>query len=232
MLKTFDTQQLYLAPSILSADFWNLGKDIQQVQSGGVSLLHLDVMDGHFVPNLTIGPMIVKSIRKKTDLFLDTHLMLEHPLSYIEPFAQAGSNLISVHIECKDSLEALLQEIHRCQCLAGIAVSPETPISLVEPYLDRVDLFLIMSVSPGFGGQTFKSEALAKIEWLRKRTSKPIEVDGGLSLDNVQTVLQAGANVIVAGSGVFRASDIAERVRQFETVFQSWKQKFVTSRLA
>ncbi|MEK7486232.1 MAG: ribulose-phosphate 3-epimerase [Planctomycetota bacterium] len=227
----FDSQSFYLAPSILSADFWSLGNEIQKVKEGGVPLLHLDVMDGHFVPNLTIGPMIVKSIRKKTDLFLDTHLMLEHPLSYLEPFAQAGSNLISVHIECQDSVDSLIKEIHQLHCLAGIAISPETPIQAIEPYLNQADLFLVMSVSPGFGGQTFNPEALSKIAWLRAHTDKPIEVDGGLSLENVQTVLEAGARVIVAGSAVFRATNVVERVQQFYQIFQSWKQKSVSSRL-
>lgn len=227
----FDSQSLYLAPSILSADFWNLGEEVRKVKEGGVSLLHLDVMDGHFVPNLTIGPMIVKAIRKKTDLFLDTHLMLEHPSAYLEAFAQAGSNLISVHIECQDSVGSLLQEIHKLHCLAGLAISPETPIQLVEPYLDQVDLWLVMSVSPGFGGQSFKPEVLSKIAWLRERTDKPIEVDGGLSLENVSLVLDAGARVIVAGNAVFRATNIVERVQQFSQIFQSWKQKRMASRL-
>lgn len=221
----FDSHPYCLAPSILSADFWKLGEEIRQTEQGGAPLLHLDVMDGHFVPNLTIGPMIVQSIRKQTPLFLDTHLMLERPLAYIEPFAKAGSHLISVHLECQEPLEELLQAIHQQGCYAGIAISPDTDVQKVEPYLTQADMFLVMSVYPGFGGQSFRPESLSKIQWLREHTNKPIEVDGGIHLGNVQDVLAAGARVIVAGNAVFRAENIATRIQDFYKIFQDFAQK-------
>jgi ribulose-phosphate 3-epimerase len=220
MLDLKNLNKPYLLPSILSSNFWKLGEEVQAVTNAGISALHLDVMDGHFVPNLTIGPSIVSAIRKNSTLFLDTHLMLEYPLSYIEPFAKAGSNAISVHIESKDPLEEVLNRIHLQQCFAGLAVSPETPIEKTTPYLNQVDFFLVMSVSPGFGGQSFKPEILPKIRWLRQRTLVPIEVDGGIHLDNVAEVLEAGAQLIVAGHSVFKAPSLSERIQAFEKVFE------------
>ncbi len=201
-----------IAPSILSADFANLAREIERVEAGGADVLHLDIMDGHFVPNITIGPPVVASIRKSTRLPLDTHLMVAEPARYVEDLAKAGANWVSVHVEADRHLARTLDWIHGCGMKAGVAVNPATPLSLLEEVLPQADHILIMSVNPGFGGQVFIPSTLKKIRKLRDTISSygysaRIEVDGGVGPDNLDEVLGAGAEIIVAGSAIFNAAE-------------------------
>ncbi len=194
-----------LSPSILSADFAVLGKQIKEVEDMGVEMLHLDVMDGHFVPNISFGEVLIKSIRRYTRMIFDVHLMLEYPDRYIEDFIKAGADIITIHIECSSDIDECIDMIHAHNLKAGLAVNPDTDISLIEPYLEKIDMALIMSVHPGFGGQTYMSEVEPKIEYLRSLPDIDIdiEVDGGISSENIAHVVEVGANIIVAGSAVF-----------------------------
>jgi ribulose-phosphate 3-epimerase len=197
-----------IAPSLLSADFTRLGEEIAAVETAGADLLHLDVMDGHFVPNITIGPPVVKSLRKITRLPFDVHLMIERPERYVAAFAEAGANLISVHVETCPHLHRVLAQIRECRCRAGAALNPSTPLETLTHVLDQLDFVLLMSVNPGFGGQAFIPSALPKIADLRDLlASAPqaveIEVDGGIGPDNAGSVAEAGARLLVAGSAVF-----------------------------
>lgn len=198
------THAIKIAPSLLSADFTKLAEEIRQVEEAGCDLIHIDVMDGHFVPNLTVGPFIVKAIRKITKLKLDTHLMIENPGRYIKDFADAGSDHITVHAEaCPDNLEAVLDKIKGLGKGCGVSLRPPTPLDPVKPFLNKVDMILLMTVNPGFGGQAFMPEVLPKIEALRKIYAKDIEVDGGINKETSKKVVAAGANVLVAGTAVF-----------------------------
>jgi ribulose-phosphate 3-epimerase len=195
-----------IAPSILSADFSNLEKAVRSVESV-TNWLHLDVMDGHFVDNLTIGPPVVKSLRQKTQMFFDLHLMVQNPSKFIKPFKDAGGQLITVHVEAQDPMGALKQ-IKEVGLKAGVALSPESPADVINQYLALVDLVLVMSVNPGFGGQSFIMDSLEKIKEVRRilnETQKPIlvEVDGGVNLKTAKLCSAAGADVFVAGSAVF-----------------------------
>ncbi len=200
--------QVKIAPSILSADFARLADEIARVEAAGCDWLHVDVMDGHFVPNLTIGPVVVKAIRKVTKLPLDVHLMIEYPEKYVGAFADAGADSITVHVEaCNGNLSQLLDEIGSRKVRRGVSLKPATPLSAIERDLDRLDLVLLMTVNPGFGGQAFMPEVLPKIRDLRGRWTGDIEVDGGINKETAPEVVRAGANVLVAGTAVFGKPD-------------------------
>jgi ribulose-phosphate 3-epimerase len=201
-----------LAPSILSADFARLAEQIRSVSEGGASVVHVDVMDGHFVPNISIGPPVVKSLRKATDLPLDCHLMIENPDHYVADFATAGASWISVHQEATVHLNRTLQHIRDHQVLAGVVINPATPVEMLTEVLDMVDYVLVMSVNPGFGGQKFLPSALHKIKRLaelrrQRGLNFRIEVDGGIDLNTVSEAVQAGAEILVAGNAVFGKGD-------------------------
>ncbi len=206
-----------IAPSILSADFARLGDEIRAIEAGGADYVHIDVMDGHFVPNITIGPLIVDAVRKVTDLPLDVHLMIENPDLYIADFAKAGADIITVHQEAVPHLHRTIQLIRSLGKKAGVSINPATPVSSLEVILEDIDLVLVMSVNPGFGGQSFIESGLSKIEALRREIDRrglavEIEVDGGVKLDNIATIARAGADVLVAGSAVFGTDDYAATI--------------------
>ena len=208
-----------LSPSILSADFWHLGEDIRQLEAEKVSWLHVDVMDGIFVPSISYGMPVMKCVRKQTDLFFDVHLMIDRPERYIKDFADSGADLINFHVEATDQVEETITAIRTLGKKVGITIKPKTPVSAVEPYLHLVDMVLVMTVEPGFGGQKLIPECMDKIKEVRamadaKGLDIDIEVDGGIHLGNVEEAITAGANVIVAGSAVFK-DDIRENVKAF-----------------
>jgi ribulose-phosphate 3-epimerase len=201
-----------LAPSILSADFARLGEQIDEVVRAGADYIHVDVMDGHFVPNITIGAPVVAAIRPVTSLPLDVHLMIEHPERYISEFVQAGADIITVHVEASPHLRSTLRAIKELGVKAGVSLNPATPIGTVEEFLPHVDLVLVMSVTPGFGGQSFIPATLPKIASMRKmlddrKLSAELEVDGGINADNAPDIVKAGATVLVAGNSIFRAKE-------------------------
>jgi len=208
-----------VAPSILSADFSRLGEEIKAVEAAGADLIHVDVMDGHFVPNITIGPLIVQAVRKVTKLPLDVHLMIENPELYIADFAKAGSDYITVHAEAACHLHRLVQSIREHKGVkAGVSLNPATPLEELDYILEEIDMVLIMSVNPGFGGQAFIPSALRKIRELRQRIddrklSVEIEVDGGVKPENAASIAGAGADILVAGSAVYGAKDYAAAIR-------------------
>ena len=198
-----------IAPSILASDFSRLGEEIAVVAAGGADFIHIDVMDGHFVPNLTIGPAVVKALRKSTDLPFDTHLVIAPVDTYIDDFADAGANILTVHPEAGPHLHRTLQRIRAAGMQPGVALNPATPASVIEPVLDDIDLVLVMSVNPGFGGQSFIESQLRKIEAVRAMIDKSgreimLEVDGGVDPKTAPKAIAAGADVLVAGSAVFR----------------------------
>jgi ribulose-phosphate 3-epimerase len=201
-----------LAPSILSADFTRLGEQVAEAARAGADYIHVDVMDGHFVPNISIGASVVASIRPVTSLPLDVHLMIEHPERYISDFVKAGADIITVHVEASPHLQSTIQAIKELGARAGVSLNPPTPIGAVEEFLHHVDLVLIMSVNPGFGGQSFIPATLLRIAKMRKildarGLSAELEVDGGINADNSPDIVKAGANVLVAGNSIFRAED-------------------------
>jgi ribulose-phosphate 3-epimerase len=203
-----------ISPSILSADFGRLAEEIKDVEGAGCDWLHIDVMDGHFVPNLTIGPPVIKRIRKITELPFDVHLMIDEPIKSITEYADAGANLITVHIEACSDIKKTLNTIKKLNCSAGISIRPKTPIERVFPYLDLVDLVLVMTVEPGFGGQSFMPEMLAKVSLLKRKFTKYVSVDGGVDLETARQAARSGANVFVSGSAIFRQSDRKQFVAQ------------------
>jgi len=209
-----------IAPSILSADFSRLAEEVRAVEAAGAHWLHVDVMDGHFVPNITFGPLVVRALRRNTHLPLDVHLMIETPERYLAAFAEAGADRLTVHVEACPHLHRMLQAIKELDVRAGVALNPHTPLTSIEEIVSELDLILIMSVNPGFGGQRFLPLALDKLRRTRAllqekgRTDVPIEVDGGIKLDNARQVVEAGANVQVSGSGIFGSADPGTAVRE------------------
>ena len=207
-----------IAPSILSADFARLGEEVAAVEAAGADLLHFDVMDNHYVPNLTIGPLVCASLRPRTKLPIDVHLMVKPVDRIIPEFAKAGANIISFHPEASDHVDRTLALIKECGCKAGLVLNPATPLSHLDHTLDKLDLVLLMSVNPGFGGQQFIASVLPKIAEVRSRIRKSgrdiwLEVDGGVKADNIAGIAQAGADTFVAGSAIFGAKDYAATVR-------------------
>jgi ribulose-phosphate 3-epimerase len=218
-----------LAPSILAADYRHLEEDIQAALDGGVSWIHCDVMDGHFVPNISYGPMIVEAADTITDAFMDVHLMIENPDQYLERFKEAGADLITVHQEVCPHLHRTVQSIKEMDVMAGVAINPATSLHTVEPILPYIDLVLVMSVNPGFGGQSFIENTYERVSQLslwRQESDLDflIEVDGGVGLDNIEAVTRAGADVLVAGSAVFKAPDITFRVQELQKLAERGTQ--------
>jgi ribulose-phosphate 3-epimerase len=215
-----------IAPSILSADFNQLAEEVSAVEKAGAKLIHVDVMDGHFVPNLTIGPLIVKALRRKTKMILDCHLMVNEPEKMIPWFAEAGADWITFHDEAAANAEQLIDLIHGLGKKAGISVCPRTPIESIEPLLGKLDLVLVMSVEPGFGGQKFMPSSLHKCKWLSKKRqdhgfSFKISIDGGINQDTIREAKNAGAEIFVAGSAVFGAKDRLEAMKQLNEAASS-----------
>ena len=217
-----------LAPSILAADFKNLGNEIKATEENGAKYLHFDVMDGLFVPSISFGMPVLKSIKSCTNQVMDAHLMINEPIRYVEAFKEAGADLITIHLEACEDVDTTLEKIKECGLKAGISICPDTPVSALEPYMEKVDMVLIMSVHPGFGGQKFIENSLDKIRETRalaneKGLDLDIQVDGGIYLTNVREVLDAGANIIVAGSAVFKGGNGAGNTRQFMEILTSYE---------
>lgn len=208
-----------LAPSILAADFGNLLSDVKKVENAGVEYLHIDIMDGHFVPNISFGPVVMNALKGKTDLVFDVHLMIENPDMFMDEFVSAGADIIVVHQETCKHLHRTIQNIKSRGIKAGVSLNPATPINVLDDILEELDMVLIMSVNPGFGGQSFIESSLGKIERLKKMIDNrgldiDIQVDGGVKSSNIRKVVEAGANVIVAGSAIFKADDVDTAVKE------------------
>lgn len=216
-----------LAPSILAADFKNLGEEIQATEQNGAEYLHFDVMDGLFVPSISFGMPVLQSIKSCTNQVIDAHLMINEPIRYVEAFQKAGADLITIHLEACEDVHKTIAKIKECGMKAGISICPDTPVSALEEYVNEVDMILIMSVHPGFGGQKFIEDSLTKIRMTREMLNRygletDIQVDGGIYTSNVENVLKVGANIIVAGSAVFKG-DAKENTREFMEILNKYE---------
>ena len=205
-------KKIQISPSILSADFSQLGNEIKRLEEGGADLIHVDVMDGHFVPNLTIGPPVIKALKKNCSIKFDVHLMISPVHKYIDAYADAGADIITFHPEATDDLSASIKKIKDLSKKVGVSLNPETKVSVIKDYLDQIDLVLIMSVNPGFGGQKFMPEVLEKIRELKNiqkenNTDFDIEIDGGINFENSKIAIEAGANILVSGTTIFKSNN-------------------------
>ena len=205
-------KKIQISPSILSADFSQLGNEIKRLEEGGADMIHVDVMDGHFVPNLTIGPPVIKALRKQCSIKFDVHLMISPVHKYIEAYADAGADIITIHPEATENFEESISKIKSLNKKVGVSLNPESKLDLINNYLEKIDLVLIMSVNPGFGGQKFMPEVLDKVKQLKEIKSKnnmnfDIEIDGGINFDNCQSAIEAGANILVSGTTVFKSNN-------------------------
>ncbi len=205
-------KKIQISPSILSADFSQLGNEIKKLEDSGADMIHVDVMDGHFVPNLTIGPPVIKALKKQSSMIFDVHLMISPVHKYIEAYSDAGADIITIHPEATNNLELSILKIKELKKKVGVSLNPETKIDTILKFLDKIDLVLVMSVNPGFGGQKFMPEVLTKIEELKKiqkekKLDFDIEIDGGINFDNSKTAIKAGANILVSGTTIFKSNN-------------------------
>ena len=205
-------KKIQISPSILSADFSQLGNEIKKLEDGGADMIHVDVMDGHFVPNLTIGPPVIKALKKQSSMLFDVHLMISPVHKYIEAYSEAGADIITIHPEATDDLQSSILKIKSLNKKVGISLNPETKIDVIKEYLEQINLVLIMSVNPGFGGQKFMPEVLIKVKALKKIQEEKgldfdIEIDGGINFDNSKIAIEAGANILVSGTTVFKSNN-------------------------
>ena len=208
------SEKILIAPSILSADFSKLGEEIRKIEKAGADWVHVDVMDGAFVPNITIGPPVIRSIRGITDLFFDVHLMIDDPLRYVDDFAKAGSDLITFHTEACDNPKEIIEKIRSNGKKVGVSIKPGTEVSALDEVIDLVDMVLVMTVEPGFGGQSFMADMMPKVKELKEKFSGIIQVDGGITKDTAPLVISSGATVLVAGTAVFKEDDYVKAIKQ------------------
>lgn len=208
---------MQISPSMLACDFAKMAEEVQKIEKAGADLVHLDVMDGHFVPNLSFGPAVIAALRPHTSLPFDVHLMLTHPKQYVRTFAEAGADIITFHVECEDDINETIDEILACGVKPGLVIKPGTPVEAVYPYAERLSMVLVMTVEPGFGGQSFMADMLPKVSALKaKFPSLPVEADGGISPANIDQCKAAGLDIAVAGSSVFKAADTAAAIAQMK----------------